>query len=204
MPARRWPSASRSRRVTSLLEADVILSLDAAFLSAGYPGTQLYTRDFASRRRPDPKIRPFATGDEQLVNEARPMNRFYMLESLADQHRREGRSPPAAEHRANSSTTRASSPPGSASMPAAARRATPITRSGSDALVKELQAHRARRGDCRDEQASPVVHALAHAMNEVLGNAGKTVFYTDPVQLNPGDQLGGLKELVADMQRGQG
>ncbi len=45
-------------------KADVIVSLDADFLYAGYPGNTKYIRDFASRRNPD--------GD---------MNRLYVIES---------------------------------------------------------------------------------------------------------------------------
>src|SRR5579863_6492954 len=44
--------------------ADVIVSLDADFLSAGFPGTTRYARDFAKRRDPDGK-----------------MNRLYVIES---------------------------------------------------------------------------------------------------------------------------
>ena len=35
------------------------------------------------------------------------------------------------------------------------------------------------------EQQPPAVHALAHAMNDALGNVGKTVHYTAPVEANP-------------------
>ena len=45
-------------------KADVIVSLDADFLYAGYPGNTRYIRDFASRRNPDGK-----------------MSRFYAIES---------------------------------------------------------------------------------------------------------------------------
>src|SRR5450755_1154254 len=47
-----------------LSKADVIVSLDADFLYAGFPGNTRYIRDFASRRNPDA-----------------PMNRLYMVES---------------------------------------------------------------------------------------------------------------------------
>jgi hypothetical protein len=46
------------------------------------------------------------------------------------------------------------------------------------------------------------VHALAHPMNHALGNVGTTVFYTDPVEAGSLDQMGSLRELVADMQAG--
>src|SRR5215470_6258569 len=47
-----------------LSKADVMLSLDADFLSAGFPGSVRYIRDFASRRNPDGN-----------------MSRFYAIES---------------------------------------------------------------------------------------------------------------------------
>jgi molybdopterin-containing oxidoreductase family iron-sulfur binding subunit len=47
------------------------------------------------------------------------------------------------------------------------------------------------------------VHALAHAMNAALGNAGKTVTYTDPVIDQPTDLHNSLRELVQDMDAGQ-
>ncbi len=63
--ARRWHSASRWRRNTSCENADVILSLDADFLYAGFPGFTRYARDFAKRRNPD----------------AGEMSRLYVVES---------------------------------------------------------------------------------------------------------------------------
>ena len=47
-----------------LSKADVIVSLDADFLYAGFPGSARYTRDFAARRNPDAN-----------------MNRLYVIES---------------------------------------------------------------------------------------------------------------------------
>ena len=49
----------------------------------------------------------------------------------------------------------------------------------------------------------PVVHALAHAMNDTLGNVGKTVFYTDPVDANPVNRSESLHALVDDMRAGK-
>ena len=48
-----------------------------------------------------------------------------------------------------------------------------------------------------------MVHALAHAINAQLGNIGKTVFYTDPVDANPVNQTESIKDLVADMNAGK-
>ena len=49
----------------------------------------------------------------------------------------------------------------------------------------------------------PAVHALVHAINQHLGNVGKTVVYTDPVQANPVNQTDSIKDLVADMRGGK-
>ena len=40
-------------------------------------------------------------------------------------------------------------------------------------------------------------------MNQALGNVGKTVTYTDPIEGNPTDQPDSLRELVADMNAGK-
>jgi len=39
-------------------------------------------------------------------------------------------------------------------------------------------------------------------MNASLGNVGKTVFYTDPIEINPTDQLASLQDLVHDLDAG--
>ena len=39
-------------------------------------------------------------------------------------------------------------------------------------------------------------------MNAALGNVGKTVFYTDPVEANPVDQVASLHDLVKDLDAG--
>ncbi|MCP5112447.1 MAG: molybdopterin oxidoreductase, partial [bacterium] len=47
------------------------------------------------------------------------------------------------------------------------------------------------------------VHLLAHAINEQLGNVGKTVVHTDPVEALPVNQLASLTELTEDMAAGR-
>ena len=54
------------------------------------------------------------------------------------------------------------------------------------------------------DHQSPAVHALVHSINQSLGNVGKTVFYTEPVNANPINQTDSLKDLIADMRGGQG
>ena len=40
-------------------------------------------------------------------------------------------------------------------------------------------------------------------MNDALGNVGKTVFYTDPIEANSVDQTQSLRELINDIDAGQ-
>jgi len=52
----------------------------------------------------------------------------------------------------------------------------------------------------------PMVHALAHAINQALGNFGKTVLFTRPTESRPADQpdqVAGLRQLVREMRQGQ-
>ena len=67
------------------------------------------------------------------------------------------------------------------------------------AIARDLQGHKGTCVVIAGDQQSPRVHALAHAMNQALGNAGKTVSYTDPIEGNPVDQQASLAELVADL-----
>jgi molybdopterin-containing oxidoreductase family iron-sulfur binding subunit len=71
------------------------------------------------------------------------------------------------------------------------------------AIARDLQAHKGASIVIAGDQQSAEVHALAHAMNQALGNAGKTVTYTDPVEGNPTDQPESLRQLVADMNAGK-
>src|SRR5205823_621722 len=45
--------------------------------------------------------------------------------------------------------------------------------------------------------------ALAHAMNRALGNPGRTVVYTTPVEAEPTNQVGSLRALAGDMEGGK-
>jgi MoCo/4Fe-4S cofactor protein with predicted Tat translocation signal len=156
-------------------KADVIVSLDADFLYAGFPGNTKYIRDFASRRDPDGK-----------------MNRLYVIESTPTT------TGAKADHR----------------WPRRALEIEEIARdwghaeNGVPRLIPEWISidagmHRGSSLIIAGDHLSPEAHALAHGFNEFLGNVGKTVFYTDPVDANPVNQTESLKELVADMNAGK-
>ena len=78
----------------------------------------------------------------------------------------------------------------------------PIESKWFNALVKDLQAHEGSSLVVAGDNQSPEVHALAHAINATLGNAGKTVIYTDPIEVNPTDQFADFKSLMADLDAG--
>ena len=59
-------------------KADVIVSLDADFLYAGFPGNTRYIRDFAARRNPEI---PPCPGMIRNIPEIQHMSRLYVIES---------------------------------------------------------------------------------------------------------------------------
>ena len=167
-------------------KADVILSLDADFLCTGASGLR-HSRAFASRRR--------------LEGDQAQLNRLYAVESDATNtgSRADHRLPMRAseiEALARAVASRVGvAAAGDASVPQAAQR-------WIDPLVRDLQASRGRSLVIAGDGQPPIVHALAHAMNDVLGNVGATVTYTQTAEVEPIDQRAGLKQLVDDMNAG--
>ena len=53
------------------------------------------------------------------------------------------------------------------------------------------------------ESQPPAVHAIAHAINDLLGNAGQTVTYLPTPEAVPGEQHAALRQLVVDMDAGR-
>ena len=98
--AQSWRSAKPVETRYDLSKADVIVSLDADFLSAGFPGNVRYIRDFAKKRNPDAE-----------------MSRLYVVESTPSLDRSESRSPVAAAGGVKSKAS-----PGSCSLAASATR----------------------------------------------------------------------------------
>ncbi len=168
--------------------AEVILALDADFLAFG-PGCVRYGRDFADRRR--------ARG------RGASMNRLYVVEStpsctgtMAD-HRLplrpsevEGFARAVAREVGLPADDGGSAPPSSAHAGWIA------------AVARDLERHRGSGLVVAGDQQPAVVHALAHAINDALGNAGRTVIYTEPVEANPVDHQASLGALVRDMEAG--
>jgi len=72
-----------------------------------------------------------------------------------------------------------------------------------DAVAKDLAAHRGTSLVVAGEGQPPAVHALAHAMNDMLGNAGATVSYLPTPEIVPTEQHAAMRQLVVDMDAGR-
>ncbi len=165
-------------------KTNVIVSLDADFLYAGFPGNVRYIRDFAKRRNPDGN-----------------MNRLYVIESTptttgakAD-HRLPMRASEIEKFAHDLSSHLPVNPP--------------IGGVAGDypglggILFQDLLSHRGSSIVIVGDHQPPNVHAFAHAVNQALGNVGKTVFYTDTIDANPVNQTESIKELAADIHDGK-
>ena len=201
--------------------AAVIVSLDSDFLGLPNAGVR-YGWDFAAKRRlmvgespveqkqnlqrgPD-EVRPEGaaanqTYAKQAVSPKADTNRLYVAEGTPSvtggraDHRirvRTSEIPAFAAELAKALGVGAGAQAGAGSWGAAIA---PIAR--------DLQAHRGSSLVIAGEFQPPAVHALAHAMNQSLGNVGKTVSYAAPVDFNPVDNVQSLRELTADMNAGR-
>jgi MoCo/4Fe-4S cofactor protein with predicted Tat translocation signal len=163
-------------------KADRILSLGSDFLSA-MPGTLRYARDYAAKRR--------------VAAEKAEMSRLYVVESTptitgANADHRFSLTPAHIEVIANDIAVHAAAP------------FSPDARRGwFRQIAADLQQHKGASIIIAGDDQSPDVHSLTHAMNDALGNVGKTVFYTDPIEANSFDQTQSLRALVGDIDAGK-
>jgi molybdopterin-containing oxidoreductase family iron-sulfur binding subunit len=171
-------------------KADVVLSLDSNFLASG-PGTLHYTREFAARRNPEAG--------------AAPMNRLYAIESTPTP------TGAKADHRL---------PVPASSVEVLARELAARVGGGGagsaghaglqdaeskwlDAVARDLMRHKGTSLVIAGEYQTPAVHALAHAMNQALGNVGSTVTYTESYEAAPVNQFDSLGGLLRDLDAGR-
>jgi molybdopterin-containing oxidoreductase family iron-sulfur binding subunit len=167
--------------------ADVILALDADFMSGGAAHLRA-VREFTRRRRVD------SGADAE-------MNRLYVVEptptltGAAADHRLPMRAGAIEGFaRAVADALGVDVDPGSLDE----------TQARWAAVVAEDLRRRSKRAlVVAGEQQSPAVQALAHAMNAVLGSVGTTVDYTEPVEADAIEHLTSLRELVADVDAGK-
>ncbi len=167
--------------------ADIVVSLDADFMGFG-PSAVRYTKDFSSRRK-------IGTPTDQL-------NRLYVVEPI----------PTVTGSKADHKVALKAADVHAAAAALAAAVGVPTTASAAlgdkwqktlPVMAADLLAHRGRSIVVVGPHQPAAVHALARAMNEVLGNVGTTVTYTAPVTVTPADGVASLSALVADMNGGK-
>jgi molybdopterin-containing oxidoreductase family iron-sulfur binding subunit len=66
----------------------------------------------------------------------------------------------------------------------------------ADKVARDLAAHSGASAVVPGAHQTPEVHALAHAMNALLGNIGKTVAFAAPAVFEAGEPSHGLRPLV--------
>jgi MoCo/4Fe-4S cofactor protein with predicted Tat translocation signal len=168
-------------------KADCVLSLDADFLTSG-PGSVRYARDFISRRR--------------LTGGSKEMNRLYVAESTltATGAKADHRLPIRASDLEAFALAVASAvgvqglPPAHLSGDAA---------KFAEVAAKDLKAHNGKSIVIAGEHQSAAVHAIAHAINSALGAPGATLYYTDPLEIDPVDQIASITDLFNDLNAGK-
>ena len=170
----------------SIEKADVILALDADFLCTGN-GALTHSRAYASRRK--------------IEGDRGQRNRLYSVESSPSN------TGSKADHRLllRASDVAAFAHAVAAQLGVAGATGGSVTESAQawlGPLVKDLQNTRGRSLVIAGEGQPPAVHALAHAMNDALGNVGNTVVYTQAVETHPTNQRAALSELVGEMNAG--
>lgn len=166
-------------------KADVVLALDSDFLSCG-EGSTRFAHDFANRR---------------AGSDRHNLNRLYAVESTMTS---------TGGKADNRLPLRYSQIELFARDLCAALGVTGVTPSGSQihsewiqAVSCDLLSHRQKSVVIPGSHQCPAVHAMAHAINSMLGNVGETVTYTEPLEVQSIDQIASLRDLVKDMDSGK-
>jgi len=178
-----------------LADADVIVALDADFLTQG-PDAVRSAHQWAERRR---------AGSGAGTGKADPsaMNRLYALESCPTN------TGSVADHRLAATPSEIAAfalalaaELGVTGAEAPSEGLSPEARRWVPAVAADLKAHRGRGVVVAGDEAPAAVHVLAHGINDAIGAAGSTVVYSEPVPAEPVDQVASLRELVADLDAG--
>jgi molybdopterin-containing oxidoreductase family iron-sulfur binding subunit len=167
-----------------LTRADVILSLDADFLSSDGAENLYYMRQFASRRRvednPDNLNRLYVVESDHTVTGGRADNRLPLKSSQIDAFAR------AVAAGAGAAGFSGTAPSGTEEFAAA--------------VANDLLEHRGRAVVLAGDAQPPAVHAIAHAINAAIG---APVTYLPTPEIVPGEQNAALRELVGEINAGQ-
>jgi Fe-S-cluster-containing dehydrogenase component len=167
--------------------ADVVVSLGSDVMANG-PACLRYSRQFMTRRQAAIRSRDTA------------MNRLYVVESCPTI------TGAVADHRI---PIRAADVQQFAAQLASELKILNQQNGGDQnprsiaAIARDLQAHRGMSIVIAGDGQPPIVHAMAHALNDALGNVGRTIKYIEPVESAPRDQLADLAGLTNQMSAGR-
>lgn len=171
-------------------DADVVVSLDADLLCDG-PASLRYTADFMDRRRVVSASSP----------QAAQMNRLYVVETAVTctgakaDHRLALRGS-QIEGFARALAGRLGVTAGGPGEP------TGVPGRWIAAVTRDLEQHRGRSIVIAGDRQPPVVHLLAHQMNRRLGNVGRTIMHTAPIEAVAVDHDASLRQLAEAMDAG--
>jgi molybdopterin-containing oxidoreductase family iron-sulfur binding subunit len=164
--------------------AKVVLALDSDFLACGTLNTR-YAHDFAQGRR--------------VRGGRSEMTRLYAAETAMTStggkaDHRWALSPAAIEAFASELGQRMQV----AGVMAAGASGVPAGE--VDALAQDLLANRGAAVVVAGDECSTRVHSIVHAINAAIG---APVVYTAPVEVEPADQIGSIRELTGEMNAGK-
>jgi molybdopterin-containing oxidoreductase family iron-sulfur binding subunit len=177
-------------------KADRILSLGADFLN-GWPGNLRYARDYAAKRREGAESGTGVSPVNHAQDARATMSRLYVIESTPTI------TGANADHRWS---VKPSEMEAITFAIANAPKGTENFAGWVTALSRDFQQHKGASIVIAGEDQPAYIQAYAHACNDVLGNVGKTVFYSDPPEATPADfrsQTESLRELVTDIDAGK-
>jgi MoCo/4Fe-4S cofactor protein with predicted Tat translocation signal len=176
------------KRVTPLYavkKADIVVSFGADFMSH-FPGSLRYAKDFMSRRRQPDK--------------SKNLNRLYVAESQASS------TGSVAEHRLAVSDLKneALIINLAQQLGLSTSLSSPVVlsekeRAWVDALAKDLKISQGKSLLIAGREQSVGVHGLTYKLNELLGNAGKTVSYIESPIAKPAIHNEELTALTNDL-----
>ena len=169
--------------------ADVILCLDADLLGRD-PSALRYTREFARGRTAD--------------DAEQRMNRLYAVESNVSltgsnaDHRYAVRSLDVAQV-----AWEIAAALGELGVNVPVRSSGAARYAFAKGIAQDLAAHRGRSVVCAGPNQPPEVHALAHLLNNALGNIGKTISYAPAPDSARPSHLDAIRALTQRMNGGQ-
>jgi Fe-S-cluster-containing dehydrogenase component len=172
----------------SLEKAKVILALDADFLGEG-PEMVRLAREFSARREPGPELNRLYVAEAQLS----------VTGTNADHHLR--LKPSEVLPFARAVAARLASKHGLAALAPLGGGETRLAKE-ADAVAADLARNRGTSVVLAGARQPAALHAVAHALNGALENAGKTVSYAPPV-VEDATGAAALRPLVADLQAGK-